>query len=151
MSRSGCFELDRVNDNLAVGYAEQWSVEGVELKNNLFEHVIRGGPAGGCYATVGDLHRFARALNDGTLVSQDMAHTLTTPKPELDSPNYGYGFGIHPNRALYGHSGGFVGISANLDITVDPDGWVVVVLANDENMRAPVMMARHLIGVEEPE
>ena len=106
----------------------------------------------GCYATVGDLHRFARALNDGTLVSQDMAHTLTTPKPELDSPNYGYGFGIHPNRALYGHSGGFVGISANLDITVDPDGWVVVVTGQRrKNMRAPVMMARHLIGVEEPE
>lgn len=151
MSRSGCFQLDRVNDNLAVGYAERWSVDGVEIVNNVFEHVVRGGPAGGCYSTVGDLFRFATALNDGTLVSRDMAETLTTGKPEIGSPDYGYGFGIHPGRALYGHSGGFIGISANLDITVDPDGWVVVVLANDETMRAPVIKARQLIGVDEPE
>lgn len=151
MARSGCFELDRVNDNLAVGYAERWSRDGVEIVNNVFEHVVRGGPAGGCYSTVGDLLRFATALDDGTLVSKSMAETLTTGKPEIGSPDYGYGFGIHPGRALYGHSGGFIGISANLDIMVDPEGWVVVVLANDETMRAPVIKAKQLIGVDTPE
>ena len=80
-----------------------------------------------------------------------MAETLTTGKPEVGSPDYGYGFGIHPGRALYGHSGGFIGISANLDITVDPAGWVVVVLANTETSRAPTLKARQLIGVSEPE
>lgn len=151
MDRSGCFELDRVNDNLAVGYAERWSRDGSEVVNNVFDHVVRGGPAGGCYSTVGDLFRFATALNDGTLVSPAMAETLTTGKPEVGSPDYGYGFGIHPGRALYGHSGGFIGISANLDITVDPAGWVVVVLANTETSRAPTLKARQLIGVSEPE
>lgn len=151
MTRSGCFELDRVNDNLAVGYAERWSADGAETVNNVFDHVVRGGPAGGCYSTVGDLVRFATALNDGTLVSPAMAETLTTGKPEVGSPDYGYGFGIHPGRALFGHSGGFIGISANLDISVDPAGWVIVVLANTETSRAPTIKARQLIGLAEPE
>jgi CubicO group peptidase (beta-lactamase class C family) len=89
MSRSGCFELDRVNDHLAIGYAERWSLGGVEIVNNLFEHVVRGGPAGGCYSTVDDLFGFAVALQDGTLVTPDMAETLTSGKPELGSPDYG--------------------------------------------------------------
>lgn len=148
MTRSGCFELDEVNDNLAVGYWEDWSVEGMTIKNNLFEHVVKGGPAGGCYSTVRDLFHFAEALKAGKLVSGKMAETLTTGKPELNSEQYGYGFGIHPGRALYGHSGGFTGISANLDITVDPEGWVIVVLANDDTMRAPVIKSRQLVGIE---
>lgn len=151
MTHSGCFELDEVNHNLAVGYHELWSVDGVTVKNNVFEHVVKGGPAGGCYATVGDLFRFAEALKAGKLVSPDMAETLTTAKPELGSERYGYGFGIHPGRTLYGHGGGFPGISANLDITVDPEGWVIVVLANDDGMRAPMLKARQLIGVMAPE
>lgn len=151
MTRSGCFELDEVNDNLAVGYWEDWSVEGMTIRNNLFEHVVKGGPAGGCYSTVRDLFHFAEALKAGKLVSGGMAETLTTGKPELNSEQYGYGFGIHPGRALYGHSGGFTGISANLDITVDPEGWVIVVLANDDTMRAPVIKSRQLIGLNEPE
>jgi len=52
---------------------------------------------------------------------------------------------------LFGHSGGLVGASANLDITRQPDGWVVVVLANELSMRAPVLKARQLIGVTVPE
>ena len=152
MDQSGFFDLDRVNKNLAVGYAERWSADGVEIVNNIFDHVVRGGPAGGCYATVGDLFRFAEALKRGKLVSRSMVETMTTGKHELSSPFYGYGFGIHPGRAFYGHSGGFVGLSANLDIFEDPAGWVVVVLANDlAGMRAPTLKARQLIGLRVPE
>lgn len=147
MRASGCFELDRVNRNLAVGYSQAWSIDGVEVINNLYEHVVKGGPAGGCYSTVGDLFRFATALTDGTLVSKAMAEVLTSARPELQSPHYGYGFELHPEGALFGHSGGFVGISANLDIVEQPDGWVIVVLANEQTMRAPALMARHLIGM----
>jgi len=148
MDRSGCFELDRVNDNLAVGYAERWSVDGQVVVNNLFEHVVRGGPAGGCYSTVGDLFRFARALHDGTLVARETAALLTTPKPALGSERYGYGFSIRPDGARHGHSGGFIGIGANLDISVEPEGWVIVVLSNDGNVRAPMQMARYLTGLQ---
>ncbi|MDX1626117.1 MAG: serine hydrolase domain-containing protein, partial [Wenzhouxiangellaceae bacterium] len=148
MQASGCFELDRVNEKLAVGYEDRWTIEGKETVNNLFEHVVRGGPAGGCWSTAGDLFRFAEALKAGRLVSAELAETVTTPKPGLGSPGYGYGFGIHPGGALYGHSGGFTGISANLDIVREPEGWVVVALANHGSVRPAVQRARHLIGVE---
>lgn len=138
MSRSGCFNLDRVNDNLAVGYEKQWTEMGPYWTNNIFEHVIRGGPAGGCYSTVGDLFRFAEALKAGTLVGVEMLELMTTPKPDLASPEYGYAFEAPHGGAVFGHGGGFEGISAHLDIFREPAGWVVVVLANQGGAVHPV-------------
>ncbi len=60
MTGSDCYELDRPQENLAEGYLQ--APDG-GWKNNLFLHVLKGGPAGGGYATAGDLHRFARALH----------------------------------------------------------------------------------------
>lgn len=151
MTRSGFFELDHVNDNLAVGYGKKWSVNGMKVVNSLFENFVGGCPAGCGFSTVEDTFRFAEALKDGQLVSKEMAGILTSAKPELNSPDYGYGFGVHPERALYGHSGGLLGVSANLDIVEKPEGWVIVVLANDLGMRAPTLKARQLIGVTIPE
>jgi CubicO group peptidase (beta-lactamase class C family) len=151
MSRSGFFELDYVNDNLAVGYGKQWSINGVRMVNSIFENFVGGCPAGCGFSTVGDVFRFAEALKRGKLVSKSMVDILTSAKPELSSLDYGFGFSVHPERALYGHSGGLLGVSANLDIVEQPYGWVVVVLANDLGMRAPTLKARQLIGVMIPE
>ncbi|MGO9518219.1 MAG: serine hydrolase domain-containing protein [Candidatus Korobacteraceae bacterium] len=151
MHRSGFLELDHVNENLAVGYGKQWSINGVRIVNSIFDNFIGGCPAGCGSSTVGDLFLFAEAFKSGKLVSKTMAEILTTAKPELNSPDYGYGFSVHPERALYGHSGGLLGVSSNLDIVEDPAGWVVVVLANDMSMRAPTLKARQLIGVTIPE
>lgn len=139
MERSGCLELDRVNDNLAVGYEKRWTEDGPHWVNNLFEHVVKGGPAGGCYSTVGDLFRFAEALKSGKLVGKETLQRMTTPKPDLSSPEYGYAFEAPHGGAVYGHGGGFPGISAHLDIYRDPAGWVVVVLANQGGMVHPVL------------
>jgi len=147
MTRSGFFELDHVNDNVAVGYHTFWSIKGPRVVNNLFENFVGGCPAGCGFATVGDVFLFAEALKAGRLVSPTMADLLTRAKPELGAPDYGYGFSIHPERALYGHSGGLVGASANLDIVEQPHGWVIAVLANDLGMRTPALKARQLIGV----
>mgnify|MGYP006294083743 CR=1 FL=1 len=130
MLHSGSFALDRVNTNLAVGYDKHYTDAGVRYRNNLFEHVIRGGPAGGGYATAHDLLRFARALQDGTLLPAAYVDSLWTPKPDLHSPDYGFGFVVDgPDGQRVGHSGGFTGISANLDIFRDR-GYVAVVLSN---------------------
>jgi hypothetical protein len=83
MSNSDAYELDHVNHNLAVGYEPEQTPHGVEYRNNIFQHVIRGGPAGGGYSTVDDLTRFAEALKHGRLVSTAGVRLLTTPKPEL--------------------------------------------------------------------
>ncbi len=60
MAGTDCYALDEVVENLAIGYFR----EGGTWKNNTFLHVLRGGPAGGGYSTVRDLHRFAQALRD---------------------------------------------------------------------------------------
>ncbi|MCW5622141.1 MAG: beta-lactamase family protein [Burkholderiales bacterium] len=147
MSRSGFLYYDQVNENLAVGYGKTWSLDGPTVVNSLYENFVGGCPAGCGCATVGDVFRFAEALKAGKLVSPAMTELLTTAKPELNSPDYGYGFGIHPQRALYGHSGGLLGVSANLDIVEAPAGWVIVILANDLGMRPVVLKSRQLIGV----
>jgi len=147
MTSSGFPQLDHVNKNTAVGYGKRWTTAGPVDCNSLFEGVVRGGPAGCGYATASDIFRFAQSFTRGDLVSHEMVKLMSSAKPELGAHDYGFGFSVHPERALYGHSGGLVGASANLDITCKPDGWVVVVLANDLGMRTPTLKARQLIGV----
>jgi hypothetical protein len=78
---------------------------------------------------VEDLLKFERALRGGKLVSPAMLKILTTPKPELNSPNYGFGFGVDTARDVAGHSGGFPGISSNLDMFMG-SGWTAIVMSN---------------------
>ncbi|MEZ4587981.1 MAG: serine hydrolase domain-containing protein [Gemmatimonadales bacterium] len=139
MTRSDSYELDRVNPNLAVGYQKEFGADGaVSYRNNLYMHVIRGGPAGGGYSTVGDLLAFAKALTAGKLVGRQYVDLLTTPKPELNSPSYGYGFGVDTETGIVGHSGGFPGISSNLDIFTK-SGYVAVVMSNYGGGSQPVV------------
>ena len=129
MTNSDAYELDHVNRNLAVGYEREETPHGVEYRNNIFQHVIRGGPAGGGYSTVDDLTRFAEALKAGRLVSAASVQLLTSPKPELSSPTYGFGFVIDEGGKVVGHSGGFPGINSQLDIYVG-EGYTFAVMAN---------------------
>ena len=139
MANSDAYELDHVNPNLAVGYEKAFLPDGSkQFQNNLFMHVIRGGPAGGGYSTVEDLLRFAEALKAGKLVSPATFELLTTPKPELNSPRYGYGFGVDPIDGSAGHSGGFPGISSNLDI-FKGTGYVGVVMSNYGGGSQPIV------------
>ena len=146
---TGCFELDRVNRNLAVGYHKVHTEAGTMFENNLFSHVMRGGPQGGCYATVGDLHRFATALLAGKIVEPDLVTEFTTAKPELGSPGYGFGFGVSEDGKRFGHSGGFLGISAGLTVHRET-GWIAVVLSNFSDGATPVrqQMARLIARAE---
>ncbi len=87
----------------------------------------RGTSAGGGYSTVGDLLRFAEALESGKLISKKMLAEATTPHIE----GYGYGFGIRGEGALksYGHGGGAPGM--NGELRVYPQlGTVLVALSN---------------------
>jgi CubicO group peptidase (beta-lactamase class C family) len=146
MVSSDAYELDLVNPNLAVGYDKEFLEDGtVRFRNNIFQHVIRGGPAGGGYSTVEDLLHFAEALRSGKLVGAEYVRLLTTPKPEISSPRYGYGFSTPPDGPV-GHSGGFDGISSNLDIYLG-SGYVAVVMSNYGGGSAPVTAKmRELIG-----
>jgi CubicO group peptidase (beta-lactamase class C family) len=138
MTSTDSYELDRVTKNLAVGYEREETSSGPQYRNNIFQHVIRGGPAGGGYSTVGDLTRFAAALQQGRLVSREGVKLLTTPKPELSSPDYGFGFGIDEGGSIVGHSGGFPGINSQLDIYL-ADGYTMAVMANYGGGAQPVI------------
>jgi CubicO group peptidase (beta-lactamase class C family) len=129
MTNSDCYELDQINQNLAVGYEKEYTDEGVRFSNNIFKHVMRGGPAGGGYSTVDDLLKFDVALRSGKLVGQDLVKTLLSAKPEINSPEYGYGFQIDKELSIAGHGGGFPGISSNLDMFLD-NGYTAAVMSN---------------------
>jgi CubicO group peptidase (beta-lactamase class C family) len=144
MTDTDSYDMDIPIKNLAIGYTREtfgdttaddgarWMVDTNGLRNNLFMHSIKGGPAGGGFSTTPDLVRFANALRDGTLVSPATLEILTTAKPELASPGYGYGFSVEDHGHLgpvYGHGGGFPGINGMLDIYPE-QGLVVTVLSN---------------------
>lgn len=138
MTNTDCYELDKVNRNLAVGYDKTYTDSGTTFTNNIFMHVMRGGPQGGGYSTVGDLLNFERALRSGKLVSADTLKQLTTSKPELNSPGYGFGFEVSNEAGVFGHSGGFPGINSNLDIVRD-SGWTAIVMSNYSRGGQPVI------------
>jgi CubicO group peptidase (beta-lactamase class C family) len=140
MKNSDCYDIDLVVPHLAIGYSPERTATGRTWRANTFEHVVRGGPAGGGYSTVEDLLLFAEALRSGRLVSAAMTETLWSPKPELSAnPQYGFGFGISRDALgrSVGHSGGFAGISSVL--TFYPEAHVVVVvLSNVDGGSEPV-------------
>jgi CubicO group peptidase (beta-lactamase class C family) len=135
MSNSDSYEMDIPVENLAIGYyRDQDSPNG--WKNNYFLHVIKGGPAGGGFSTVVDLHRFGQAILKGKLVSPE---SLELMWKDYSGEFYGYGFRIDdgPLGKVVGHSGGFSGINANLDIFVDA-GYIVAVMTNYDRAASPV-------------
>ena len=92
----------------------------------------RGMPAGGGYSTVGDLLRFAAALQNHKLLNAEYTDLLTTGK--VDTPfgtRYAYGFrdSIINGVRCFGHSGGAPGMNGDLQIC-PASGYVVAILAN---------------------
>jgi CubicO group peptidase (beta-lactamase class C family) len=87
----------------------------------------RGTAAGGGYSTVGDLLRFAQALDSGRLISEATLAEATRPHQQ----RYGYGFDVQGQGRLgsYGHGGGAPGM--NGELRVFPQlGYVLVSLSN---------------------
>lgn len=129
MINTDSYDMDQPIANLAIGYMPSKNNTG--WKNNVFMHVIKGGPAGGGFSTVEDLHRFALALTQYKLLNKKHTALLLSSKPTLGSTNYGYGFRIKgdADNRIVGHDGAFPGIDANLDIYLDK-GYIAIVLAN---------------------
>ena len=135
MTNSDCYEMDYPVENLAIGYSpDPKSPYG--WQNNLYKHVIKGGPAGGGFSTVKDLHKFALALLSGKYVSKDSLKAMWTDHLGAD---YGFGFQVTEGAAgkVVGHGGGFDGINSNLDIFLD-SGYIVAVMSNTDRGASPV-------------
>ena len=147
MTNTDCYQMDEPVPNLAIGYSRDSSRE-TGWTNNIFKHVVRGGPAGGGFSTVEDLLKFDIALRSHKLLNAESTELVWTGKPKLGSPDYGFGFGARgtPDDRIVGHSGGFPGISSNLDMMLD-SGYTVAVMANYDGIASTVSeKMRELIG-----
>jgi CubicO group peptidase (beta-lactamase class C family) len=137
MKDTGCYEMDRDTANLAIGYTKDGPgpLPAGEKWNNLYLHVVKGGPAGGCFSTVSDLVKFGDGLRGEKLLNERYTTLMTSgkvsPNPEKAGSRYGYGIGerMVGLERIVGHGGGFSGINGRLDIYWS-SGYTVAVLAN---------------------
>lgn len=143
MHDTDCFALDAVVPRLAIGYTRC----GDEWVNNLFSHVLRGGPAGGGFSTAEDLLRFERALRDGALLCPATFARLVEEHPlSRERMPYGRGFMLRQRgeQIVAGHRGTFAGISTSFEMHL-VSGCCVIVLANQDAVGADA--ARWIDGV----
>lgn len=128
MTSTGSEPEDQVVANRSVGYTAAGNGRQQPNTNTL---PYRGTSAGGGYSTVGDLLRFANALQNHTLL--DAAHTemMTTAKVKTPGGSYDFGFGGSMINGVqcFGHNGGAPGMNGDLEICPSA-GYVVAVLAN---------------------
>jgi CubicO group peptidase (beta-lactamase class C family) len=140
MTNTDCYEMDKPVPNLAIGYSKEATEEGKVWTNNLYKHVVKGGPAGGGFSTVEDLLKFGIALRSHKLLRPEYTEMVWSGKPELNSPGYGFGFGAggtEGNR-IVGHSGGFAGINSNLSMFLDT-GYTFAVMSNYDMGAEPIV------------
>jgi D-alanyl-D-alanine carboxypeptidase len=139
MVNTDAYEMDRDVPNLAIGYTKMGlsgEPEPGPRRNNLFMHVIQGGPAGGGFSTVEDLLRFDVALRKHRLLSPATTDLVLAGKVKAPfGPDAKYAYGFIEERMngkrITGHGGGFPGISAQLDMYLD-QAYTVAVLSNYE-------------------
>lgn len=129
MVNTGSFELDGITPNLATGYEKEYTETGIRFRSNAFVTGIRGTSAGGGYSTTEDLRRFSQALQNGKLLSPSMLKRIWTPRPDLHSPYYGFGFGVLDDPLIIAHSGGDTGVSTDFEIFPEK-GYTFAVLSN---------------------
>lgn len=92
----------------------------------------RGTSAGGGYSTIGDLLRFANALDQHRLLNVQLTNQSTTGQVKNVYGFYdGFGFGVQSFNGVecFGHNGAGDGMNADLEICGDSK-WIVIALAN---------------------
>jgi CubicO group peptidase (beta-lactamase class C family) len=148
MINTDAYELDRDTPNLAVGYTSDGETSGAanSRHNNVFMHVIKGGPAGGGYSTVEDLLRFDVALRQHKLLSAKYTDLVLAGKIASGfSPTakYAYGFfdEVIDGKRVVGHGGGFPGINSQLDMYLD-NGYTVAIMSNYDPPAAQIVAGK---------
>jgi hypothetical protein len=157
MKDTDCYEMDRDTENLAIGYTKEgaYPLPPGEKWNNLYLHVVKGGPAGGCFSTVPDLLKFAAGLRGEKLLDGQYTVAMTAGKvsPDPQKPGSKYAHGISErtvgSERIVGHGGGFMGINGQLDIYWS-SGYTVAVLSNYDPPAAGAL-AQKIQGLILPE
>lgn len=87
--------------------------------------------AGGMYSNVDDLHKWHLGLLNNQIISQASLQEAYTPTPLNDGEksNYGYGWGVDPEKNTVQHSGGLNGFRTFIKRFLDT-GEVYIMLTN---------------------
>lgn len=129
MAASGSLPEDEAVPSRSVGYMHSNG----HLVSNATTLPYRGIPAGGGYSTVGDMLKFANALQSHKLLNAYYTTLLTTPqvrrRPGLGYYAYGFANDFFNGIFCFGHNGGAPGMSGELDICAR-NGYTVTVLSN---------------------
>jgi CubicO group peptidase (beta-lactamase class C family) len=133
MADTAWISVDEIVRGRAVGYTRHADAGGPPegtLRANTYTLPGRGSPAGGGYATAGDLVKLAAALRDGVLLSKPWSEWILQGN---DAPWPAPVGGDTPRGRLtgggIGFGGGAPGISSAMEWEVEDD-LMVVVLAN---------------------
>lgn len=144
MTDTGAAPEDSLVTGRAVGYMRQGSGA---LVSNAPTLPYRGTPAGGGYSTVGDLARFAAAIQQHRLLDPSHTALLVSGKVPVGTAfQYAYGFIDRAvgGRRFVGHGGGAPGM--NGDLAFEPDGGYVVVILSNLDPPAAQQMAAFILG-----
>jgi len=130
MTSTASLAEDQTVPDRSLGYTKFGG--GETWKPNTDTLPYRGTSAGGGYSTVGDLLRFANALQNHNLLDAQHTDLLTTGK--VDTPMGGkYAYGMIDRSVngvrCFGHGGGAPGMNGDLQICPQ-SGYVIAVLAN---------------------
>ena len=153
MKESGSATHAPIIPSLASGYITE---PGDALLNAPFIDLSNGMGAGSLYSTIGDLHRWMRALFGGKLLSPASLTKMTTPVTATpQGPGYegGYGYGViartsGDGRREFYHGGSVPGFSSVLSYY--PESQVTIAVLNnlrgpsDERRAPPVIVANWL-------
>lgn len=129
MTATGSEPEDKNVSNRSVGYTKMGGSP--QWKPNTDMLPYRGTSAGGGYSTVGDLLKFANALQQHKLLDAHYTELLTQGKVDTFVGRYAYGFEDQTINGIrcFGHGGGAPGMNGDLEICPGPD-YIVAVLAN---------------------
>ena len=132
MYDTDALELDNALPHLATGYTMSQEHPG-SWKNNTYVNVLKGGPAGGSYATAADLLRFANVVLSNRLLNKENTALYIKGKIRYDKGSYAYGMSTDTlnGHMVFGHTGGHFGIANELIICPDL-GYTVIILTNGE-------------------
>lgn len=112
MNNTGWYHGDSLYTSVATAYYDQDSLGNWSENPYL---IMKGSSAGGGYSTVKDLLIFARALVNGEVVAKS---TFEEMKKDRFENGYGYGLSLRNlnDQFVFGHNGGFPGVSGEVDI-----------------------------------
>jgi CubicO group peptidase (beta-lactamase class C family) len=122
---------------MAYPYDDGWEEEDARpyFENFLGKHGRRGSSAGGSIISALDLLKLSNAMRAGLIVKPETFRLHSSPKPELGSPNYGYGFiaGPYLGHPFVGHNGRAFGHCTDFGDLKDTP-YTIIVLSNQNSL-----------------